>query len=247
MAGREIGGNNESGATCASKPAECRAQLGFDFLWSCLYRRASPLDFDQIAGPRPASDCPFGAAPAGLFSLAGQKLPSTGNQSVMKQCGAQWWQAAKAKSMEQTGDRRNLATVPESLPGAARLNDKRSAAGRIYASATSSTGSRAFASTDSIVSSRQRPSNSARWKRRTDRRWICPGPGSSVSLSRINCRLGQCAFTRLPFPLAPAITATRKAGPICARRRLSFRQSRSDERTSSLAGAEKGLPFGLVA
>ena len=89
--------------------------------------------------------------------------------------------------------RRHLATIPEILPGAARLDDKRSATGRIYASACSSTGSRAFASADAIrfTVSVAAAGSSTGWKRRVDRRRIGVGAGSSVSLSRINGRLGQ--------------------------------------------------------
>jgi hypothetical protein len=89
--------------------------------------------------------------------------------------------------------RRKLATIPEILPGTARLDDKRSATGLIYASACSSTGSRAFASADAIrfTVSVAAASSSTGWKHRVDRRRICVGAGSSVSLSRINCRLGQ--------------------------------------------------------
>jgi hypothetical protein len=94
---------------------------------------------------------------------------------------------------------RNLATVPEILPGAARLNDKRSAAGRICASNASSC---AYASADTIgfTVPVAAASSSARWKRRVERRRICVGAGSSVSLSRIDCRLGQRAFAHIPFP-----------------------------------------------
>ena len=60
------------------------------------------------------------------------------------------WRAAASRKGGWNNRWRNLATVPEILPGAARLNDKRSATGRIYASACSSTGSRAFASADTI-------------------------------------------------------------------------------------------------
>ena len=112
-----------------------------------------------------------------------------------------------------------MATVPEILPCAARLNDKRSATGRIYASACSSTGSRAFASADTIrfTVSVAAASNSAGWQRRVDRRRICVGAGSSISLSRINCRLVNERSHIYP---EHAITATRKRGLISARRRL---------------------------
>ena len=102
------------------------------------------------------------------------------------------WRAAASRKGGWNNRWRNLATVPEILPGAARLNDKRSATGRIYASACSSTGSRAFASATQsgslfrgsgqqlhrLVASR-RPEADLRRRR------------NSNSLSRINCRLGQ--------------------------------------------------------
>ena len=88
--------------------------------------------------------------------------------------------------------RRNLATVPESLPGPARLNDERSAAGRICAG-NASTSSCVFARADTIgfTLSVAAASSFTRWERRVDRKRICVAAGSSVSLSRINCRLGQ--------------------------------------------------------
>ena len=103
------------------------------------------------------------------------------------------WRAVASRKGGWNNRWRNLATVPEILPCAARLNDKRSATGRIYSSACSSTGSRAFASADTIrfTVSVAAASNSAGWQRRVDRRRICVGAGSSISLSRINCRLGQ--------------------------------------------------------
>ena len=86
--------------------------------------------------------------------------------------------------------RRNLATIPEILPGPARLDDKRSVAGRVCAS---NAGSCAYASADAIgfTVSVAAASSSAGWGRRVNRRRICVGAGSSGSLSRINCGLGQ--------------------------------------------------------
>jgi hypothetical protein len=86
--------------------------------------------------------------------------------------------------------RRNLATVPEILPGAARLNDKRSAAGGICAS---NAGSCTYASADTIgfTVSVAAASSSTGWKRRVDRSRICFASAGPVSLSRINGRLGQ--------------------------------------------------------
>jgi hypothetical protein len=88
--------------------------------------------------------------------------------------------------------RRNLATVPKGLPRAARLNDKRVAPGRIYAGCTSTyINARARADTIRVTISVATASNSAGWKCCLDRKRICVGAGSSISLSRINCRLGQ--------------------------------------------------------
>jgi hypothetical protein len=98
------------------------------------------------------------------------------------------WRAVASRKGSWNNRRRNLATVPESLPGAARLNDKRSATGRIYASASPSTrATYTIGFTVSVAAA----SSFTRWKRRVDRRRICVGAGSSISLSRINCRLGQ--------------------------------------------------------
>ena len=58
------------------------------------------------------------------------------------------WRAVASRKGFWNNRRRNLATVPEILQGAARLNDGRSATGRIYAS--SSTCFHAFASADTI-------------------------------------------------------------------------------------------------
>jgi DDE superfamily endonuclease len=87
------------------------------------------------------------------------------------------------------------------LPGATRLDYERSAVGRIYASASASPGSRAFASTDAIgfTVSVATASNCTRWKRRIDRRRVRVGAGSSVSLSRINCAVGAHMIFLPPY------------------------------------------------
>ena len=188
MAGREIGGNNEwrdLASVFSPMPSAAR-------FWSC--------DGRSYACSRPASDrFRLSLAAARLFSCPSSDHFNGHRKSKRHETV---WRAGASRKGSWNNRRRNLATVPEILPGAARLDDKRSATGRIYASASSSTGSRAFASTDSIgfPVSVAAASNSARWRHRIDRRRICVGAGSSVSLSRINCRLGQCAFARLPFP-----------------------------------------------
>ena len=101
------------------------------------------------------------------------------------------WRAVASRKGGWNNRRRNLATIPEILPGAARLDEKRSAAGRIYASACSSTGSRAGADEIGFTVSVAAASNSAGGERRVDRRRICFASAGPVSLSRINGRLGQ--------------------------------------------------------
>jgi hypothetical protein len=85
MAGREIGGNNER-RDLASVFSPMPSAAWF---WRC--------DSRSYASSGPASNrLPPSVAAAGLFSCrSSDHLNSTGNQSVVKQCGAQW-QAAKA-------------------------------------------------------------------------------------------------------------------------------------------------------
>jgi len=59
------------------------------------------------------------------------------------------WRAVASRKGGWDNKRRNLATVPESLPGPACLNNDRSAAGRIYAS-NASASSCVFARADTI-------------------------------------------------------------------------------------------------
>jgi cation diffusion facilitator CzcD-associated flavoprotein CzcO len=113
------------------------------------------------------------------------------------------WRAVASRKGSWDNRRRNLATIPEILPGAARLDDKRSATRRIYASACSSTGSYASADAIGFTVSMAAASSSTGWKRRVDRRRICFATAGPVSLSRINGRLGQRAFSHLPFPRHP--------------------------------------------
>jgi hypothetical protein len=75
--------------------------------------------------------------------------------------------------------RRKLAAVPESLPGAIRINDKRSPR-RLRSGRTSAA---------SCIVSVAAASRSACWEHRIDGSRV--GAGSSVSLSRIDGRLGQ--------------------------------------------------------
>jgi hypothetical protein len=108
--------------------------------------------------------------------------------------------------------RRNLATIPQILPGAARLDDKRSATRRIYASACSSTGSYASADAIGFTVSMAAASSSTGWKRRVDRRRICFATAGPVSLFRINGRLGQRALSHLPLSWNTRLRAHEKRG-----------------------------------
>jgi hypothetical protein len=96
-----------------------------------------------------------------------------------------------------------LATIPGILPGAARFDDKSSAARRIYASVYSSTGSFSSASGNRVHcfhgSGQQLHRLEAPCRAEADR-FASAGP---VSLSRINGRLGQRALAHLPFPRHP--------------------------------------------
>jgi len=87
---------------------------------------------------------------------------------------------------------RDLAAVLEGLPRAPRLDDERSVAGRVCPGSTSA-GSCAFASADAIgfTIPVATANSSTRWGPRVDRRRVSVATGSSVSLSRINCRLGE--------------------------------------------------------
>ena len=166
-----------NGETWPQFLAQCRAQL------SSGAATAAPT-------PAPATQPPTGslfpwqtpAAPAPAAS------PAASNQSVMKQCGAQW-QAAKA------GGTTSGATWPQFLKACrAQLASTTSAPpqGGICAS-NASDSSCAFARADTIgfTVSVATAGGSPRWERSVDWRRICVAAGSSVSLSRINCRLGQ--------------------------------------------------------
>jgi hypothetical protein len=179
MAGREIGGNNERrDLASVFSPVPSAA-----WFWRC--------DSRSYASSGPASNrLPPSVAAAGLFSRrSSDHLNSTGNQSVVKQCGAQW-QAAKA------GGTTGGATWPPFLKSCrAQLASTTSAppSGGFMPAPAPAPAPAPFASTDAIgfTVSVATASNCTRWKRRIDRRRVCVGAGSSVSLSGINCRLGQ--------------------------------------------------------
>jgi hypothetical protein len=132
-------------------------------------------------------------------------------------------------------DRRDLVAVLESLPGAVRLDDEHSVSGGICSgSGRTSADACAIASADAIgfIVSEAAASRSVRRDRRVDQ--IDVGAGSSVSLPRINCRLGQRAL-ELPFPRHEGLRR-HEARCVHARgRRPSFRQSRGEERAPSIS------------
>ena len=85
---------------------------------------------------------------------------------------------------------RDLAAVPKSLPGPARLNDERSVAGRVCPGSTSA-GSRTFVSADAIgftipVATASRAGTCRDWNRRV---WV--SAGSSVPVPWSDRGLGQ--------------------------------------------------------
>jgi hypothetical protein len=176
MAVREIGRNDEW-RDVASVPSPMPSPAWF---WSCDSR-------SYACSQHPASN--------GLLipvANAGRSYPSSDGLEGRWQPKRHEtvWRAMASRKGSWNNRGRILATIPEILPGAARLGDKRSAAGRVCAS---NAGSRAYASADAIgfTVSVAAASSSAGWGRRVDRRRICVGAGSSGSLSRINCRLGQ--------------------------------------------------------
>jgi hypothetical protein len=190
MAGREIGGNNEwRDLASVFSPMPSAA-----WFWS---RDSGPASNGLLVPV--ANACRSGPSSDHLNGHRKSKRHKT------------VWRAVASRKGGWNNRRRNLATIPEILPGAARLDDKRSAAGGICASNASSC---AYASADTIgfTVPVAAASSSARWKRRVERRRICVGAGSSVSLSRIDCRLGQRAFAHLPFPRNTRLRAHEKRG-----------------------------------
>jgi hypothetical protein len=141
----------------------------------------------SYVGPGPASDrLPLSVAAAGRSRSCPSPEHLDGRRKSKRHETV--WRAVASRKGSWNNKWRNLATVPEILPGAARLNDKRSAAGRICAR---NAGAYASADTIGFTVSVAAASSSARWKHRVDRRRICVSAGSSVSLSRIDCRLDQ--------------------------------------------------------
>ena len=121
MAGREVGGNNEwRDLASVSSPMPNAARF-----WSC--------DSRSHASSRPASDwLPLSVAAAGFSCLSSDDLDGRWKPKRHETV----WRAVAGRKSGWNNKRRNLAAVPESLPGAARINDERSAAGRLCAAPT---------------------------------------------------------------------------------------------------------------
>ena len=175
MTVREIGGNDEW-RDVASVPSPMPSPAWF---WSCD-GRSYACSRHRASNGLPIPGANAGRSYPSCDGLNGRRKPKR-HETV--------WRAVASRKGGWNNRRRNLASIPEILPGAARLDDKRSAAGRIYASPST----RAFASTDAIgfTVSVAAASSSTGWQRRVDRRRICVGAGSSILLSGINGRLGQ--------------------------------------------------------
>jgi hypothetical protein len=177
MAGREIGGNDEwRDLASVFSPMPSAAQFR-----SCNGR--------SYARSRSASNwLPVSMAAASLF------CPSSGRTNGHREPERHEavWRAVASRKGGWDNKRRNLATVPEGLPDAARLDDERAAAGRLCPGCTSA-GSCAFSSADAIgfTVSVAAAGISFCWRCGVDRRRIRVAAAGSVSLSRINCRLGQ--------------------------------------------------------
>ena len=107
------------GATWPPSLAQCRAQLSSGAATVApTPTPAQPQTGSLFPWQQPASSAPAPVAPT-----------ATGNQSVMKQCGAQWQGAAKAAGT--TSETQLGHSLTEGLPDAARLDDERAAAGRL--------------------------------------------------------------------------------------------------------------------
>ena len=158
-----------NGATWPQFLAQCRAQLG----------SGAPLPAPRTQ-PQTGSLFPWQtpAAPASAPTAS----TAAGNQSIMKQCGAQW-QAAKAAGTTAG------ATWPRFLKSCrAQLVSTTSAPPQGgFAPAAPAPAPTTIGFTVSVAAA----SSFTGWKRRVDWKRICVGAGSSGSLSGINCRLGQ--------------------------------------------------------
>ena len=157
-----------NGATWPQFLAQCRAQLGSG--------AATAVPAPAPAQPQTGSLFPW-QQPASAPAPAPTTSTATGNQSVMKQCGA-WWQAAKAAGT--TGG----ASWPQFLKSC-----------RVQLASTTSAPPRGgFAPATPAPTPTRAPTQSGRRFRRTgeqlrrrkrcvDRRRICVGAGSSAGVS----------------------------------------------------------------
>ena len=164
-----------SGATWPQFLAQCRTQLGS----GAATAAPTPAAVQPQTGSLFPWQQPASPPPAPTASTTG------GNQSVMRQCGAQW-QAAKAAGT--TGG----ATWPQFLKACrGQLASTTSAPQGGFAPAAPAPAPAPSASAHAIgfTVSVAAASRSACWERRVDRSRV--GAGSSVSLSRIDGRLGQ--------------------------------------------------------
>ena len=171
-----------NGATWPQFLAQCRAQLG----------SGAPLPAPRTQ-PQTGSLFPWQtpAAPASAPTAS----TAAGNQSIMKQCGAQW-QAAKAAGTTAG------ATWPRFLKSCrAQLVSTTSAPPQGDCASSAGSCADAIGFTVSVAAA----SSFTGWKKSGDWKRICVGAGSSVSLSGINCRLGQRAFAYLPFRGHPGL------------------------------------------
>ena len=205
MAVREIGRNDEW-RDLASVPSPMPSPAWF---WSCdsgsyACCRTQPQTGSLFPWQTPAA--PTSAPTAST---------AAGNQSVMKQCGAQW-QAAKAAGT--TGG----ATWPQFLKACrAQLASTTSARPRRICAARA--GSCAFAGADAIgfTVSVAAASRSARWEHRVDRRGLRRRRKLSIVVPDQRS-FGSMSIRISTISREHAITATRKAALTCARRRLKL-------------------------
>ena len=193
MAVREIGRNDEW-RDVASVPSPMPSPAWF---WSCDGRSYA---------------CSRHRASNGLLipvANAGRSYPSSDglNGHRKPKRHETVWRAVASRKGGWNNRRRYLATIPEILPSAARLDDNRSAAGRICAS---SAGSCAYVSADAIgftVCAASTGSGSASAQEAPDR---CPG--STVVWVNEHSHIYHFPGTR--------DYGHTKAGLTCARRRL---------------------------
>ena len=167
-----------NGATWPQFLAQCRAQLGS----GAAAANPTSASTQPQTGSLFPWQTPAAPAPASTTSTA------AGNQKPHETV----WRGMASRKGSWNNRRRGLAAVFKSLPGAARLNDKRSDARRVC-SGSGCTSAHSCTSGDPIgfVVAVAAASRSNRWQRPVDRRRITVGAASSVSLSRINGRLGQ--------------------------------------------------------